>query len=383
MRWVAEHRGFEAGRQFRDLQIEGPFAHWEHTHSFEPDGPDACLLEDHIEYALPGGRLGRLLGGSMVRDRLARLFDYRHQTTASDLAAHRRSASTMRIGVSGASGLLGSALVPFLTTGGHEVQRIARRKDWDFDLDGLGGLDAVVHLAGENLAMGRWTAAKKERIRASRVEGTRRIAEHVAGLRRMPRALVVASAVGFYGDRGDELLEEESPGGEGFLAEVCRDWEAATRPAEQAGVRVVHLRSGVILSPAGGGLAKMLPPFRLGLGGRLGSGEQYMSWISVDDAVASVLHALQCPELSGPLNVVAPGPVTNLETTKTLGRVLRRPTVLPMPAPAARLIFGEMADALLLASQRVSCVRLEASGFRFRDPGLEGALRRLLGRREG
>ncbi|MHC4931805.1 MAG: NAD-dependent epimerase/dehydratase family protein, partial [Planctomycetota bacterium] len=240
MRWVAEHRGFEAGRQFRDLQIEGPFAHWEHTHSFEPDGPDACLLEDHIEYALPGGRLGRLLGGSMVRDRLARLFDYRHQTTASDLAAHRRSASTMRIGVSGASGLLGSALVPFLTTGGHEVQRIARRKDWDFDLDGLGGLDAVVHLAGENLAMGRWTAAKKERIRASRVEGTRRIAEHVAGLRRMPRALVVASAVGFYGDRGDELLEEESPGGEGFLAEVCRDWEAAPRPAEQAGVRVVH-----------------------------------------------------------------------------------------------------------------------------------------------
>ena len=298
----------------------------------------------------------------------------------------------MKILVSGSTGLVGSALVPFLSTGGHEVIRLVRGRPqpgeaavpWDpqagtIEAAGLEGLDAVVHLAGENVA-GRWTAAKKARIRSSRVAGTRLLAEALAGLKRPPRTLVCASAIGYYGDRGDEVLREETPSGAGFLAEVCREWEAAARPAAEKGLRVVHLRIGVVLSPAGGALARMLTPFKLGLGGRIGAGSQFMSWIAIDDLTGAVHHALTTESLRGPVNAVAPRPVTNREFTKTLGRVLGRPTLFPMPAFAARLAFGEMADELLLASARVEPAKLVTSGYRFRAPELEGALRRLLGK---
>ena len=212
------------------------------------------------------------------------------------------------------------------------------------------------------------------------MEGTRAVAERLAAREHKPRVLVCASAIGFYGDRGDEVLDETAAMGMGFLADVCRDWEEATEPARAAGIRVVHLRFGVILSPAGGALGKMLTPFRLGAGGRLGGGSQFMSWISVDDAAGAILHAIARDDLAGPVNMVSPAPVTNLEFTKTLGRVLRRPTILPMPAFAARLAFGEMADELLLSSTRVVPRRLQETGFVFRDPTLEAALRRLLGR---
>ncbi len=297
----------------------------------------------------------------------------------------------MRIAVSGSSGMVGSALISSLTREGHRVTRLVRRAAagedvaWDIaqgvkDLSRLEGVDAVVHLAGENIAAGRWTAARKEEIRRSRVEGTRRLCESLARLSRRPKVLVSASAMGFYGDRGDEVLRENSPPGNDFLAQVCREWEAATEPASQAGIRVVHLRFGLILSPAGGALKKMLLPFKLGVGGRIGSGRQFMSWIAIDDSVGAIHHAIVTESLQGPVNAVTPTPVTNAEYTRTLARVLSRPAVAPMPAFAARIAFGEMADALLLASQRVMPTRLQETGYRFKHPELDGALRHLLGR---
>ena len=297
----------------------------------------------------------------------------------------------MRALISGSTGLVGSALVSFLSTEGHEVVRLVRATPergeigWDpsggsIHEDGLEGLDAVVHLAGENIAEGRWTDAKKERIRESRVEGTRILCEALARLEGPPKVLVCASAIGFYGDRGDETVSEESAPGTGFLSDVCQAWEAAAQPARDKGIRVVHLRLGVVLSAEGGALAKMLFPFKMGVGGRIGSGDQYMSWISIGDAVGAIHHSLMTDSMEGPVNAVAPAAVTNSEFTKTLGRVIGRPTIFPMPGFAARLAFGEMAEALLLASTRVKPARLDESGYGFAHPDLEGALRHLLGK---
>ena len=296
----------------------------------------------------------------------------------------------MNVLVSGSSGLVGSALLPALAREGHSAIRLVRvpprpgqsEVHWDpasgaLDAVGLEGMDAVVHLAGESL-LGRWTAEKKARIRESRVGGTRILCEALARLVHPPRALVSASAIGYYGDRGEEILREESSPGTSFLASVCREWEAAAAPAAQRGIRVVQLRSGIVLSPAGGALAKMLTPFRMGLGGVVGSGRQYMSWIALDDLIGVILHTLTHETLRGPVNAVTPAPVTNREFTQTLGRVLSRPTIVPMPAFAARLAFGEMAEELLLASTRVEPTRLLASGYRFHYPEIEGALRHLL-----
>ena len=296
----------------------------------------------------------------------------------------------MHIAVSGASGLVGATLVPLLTTGGHEVTRIVRSEatageiTWDpqsdFDASPLEGIDAVVHLAGENIAASRWSEKVKERIRSSRVRGTRSLCEGLAKMQTPPRVLVCASAVGFYGDRCDEVLDEESAKGSGFLADVVQQWEAATQPAREAGIRVVNLRFGVILSPKSGALSKMLLPFKLGGGGRIGNGNQYWSWISIDDAAGAIHHALMTDSLSGPVNAVSPNPVTNQEFTKTLGHVLRRPTIVPMPAFAARLALGEMANELLLASTRVEPKKLQQTGYEFRQATLEVTLRHLLGK---
>ncbi len=282
----------------------------------------------------------------------------------------------MRVAVTGASGFVGSALLPALPAAGHEAVRIRRGA---FDAAVLAGADAVVHLAGENIGAGRWTPRRKEAIRESRVAGTRRLAAILAGLPRPPRALVCASAGGYYGDRGEEMLTEESGPGTGFLPEVCRAWEEAAAPAAAAGVRVVSLRIGMVLGAGGGALARLLPLFRLGLGGRLGGGRQWQSWISREDLVGIVLRTLEDGTLRGPVNAVAPNPVTNREFTETLARVLGRPAFLPVPAFALRLAAGEIADALLLSSARVVPAKLEAAGFGFRQPRLDEALRAALG----
>ena len=302
----------------------------------------------------------------------------------------------MKILVSGSTGLVGSALLPVLRSAGHEVIRLVRSSSapsgpgdstvqWSpetGELDGsrLEGIEAVVHLAGENIAARRWSAAQKARIRDSRVQGTALLSDRLANLAQPPATLVAASAIGYYGDRGDELLNEDSSSGNDFLSEVCRQWEAASQPAAEKGIRVVRLRLGIVLSPRGGALAKMLLPFKLGAGGKIGAGQQYMSWIALDDAVGALCHALTDSNLSGPVNAVAPNPATNLEFTKTLGRVLSRPTLFPMPALAARIAFGEMAEALLLAGTRVEPRRLAGSGYSFQYPRLEAALRHLLDR---
>ncbi|MDH3591763.1 MAG: TIGR01777 family oxidoreductase, partial [Planctomycetota bacterium] len=370
------------GERFRDVQKPGPFAHWEHTHSMRDDGANASVLTDHIEYRLPAGPLGRLLGGRTARRKLTAAFTYRHAVTKADVEAHRGT-TPARILVSGSGGLVGSALVPFLTTGGHSVVRLARDplSFWDPALATMGA-DAVVHLAGESIAGGRWSAARKARIRDSRVDGTRKLAKAVARWQEKPSVLVCASAIGYYGDRGDTELGEDAKGGEGFLAETCRAWEKAAQPARDAGIRVVHLRFGIVLSPLGGALKKMLTPFKMGAGGPVGSGDQWMSWIAVDDVVGIVHRAIFDEALDGAVNAVAPEPVVQHNFAKTLGRVLRRPSFLPLPAFAARGAFGEMADELLLSSQRVAPDQLLRHGYPFRFRRLEDALRHLLGRPE-
>ena len=298
----------------------------------------------------------------------------------------------MRILLTGSSGLIGHALLTVLTADGHKVVRLVRSQtpargrhiSWDpsaeiLDRDDLEDFDAVVHLAGETI-VGRWTPEKKARILDSRVKGTRLLCESLVHLRKRPIVLVSASAVGYYGDRGDEVLDEKSPPGSLFLSEVTRAWELATEPARRNGIRVVNLRIGFVLSKAGGGLATMLLPFKLGVGGRVGSGRQYLSWIAIDDVVGAISHSILSDAVHGPVNAVAPNPVTNREFTKTLGRVLWRPTIFPLPVFAAHRMFGEMADNLLLASARVEPARLLATGYEFQYPQLEDALRHVLGK---
>ncbi len=299
----------------------------------------------------------------------------------------------MKVVISGSSGLIGSALARTLTAGGVQVVRLVRtpphmveaKIHWDpeagtIDSDKLEGADAVIHLAGENIASGRWTAAKKARIRDSRVNGTRLLSEALAKLKDPPKAFLSASAVGYYGDRGDEILTEESEPGSGFLADVCREWEQAAAAAmEDERIRVVLLRFGVALSTDGGALTQMLGPFRKGLGGKVGNGRQYMPWVSIDDIVAAIVHIMASESLIGPVNLVAPHAVTNREFTKALGGVLRRPTIAVLPGFAARAVFGDMANATLLASERAAPLALLESGYKFKHPKLESALRDLLG----
>jgi len=393
MRWVAEHCDYQRGRQFRDVQIQGPFRHWDHTHRFIAEGSERSVLEDQVEYCVRGGTLGKFTAGGLIRRKIAGMFAYRHRTTVADLAAHRkhRRQGFIHVAVTGSHGLIGRELVPLLTTGGHRVTAVVRGEAspsdvlWDpradsFEAPALDGIDAVVHLAGENIAAARWTEAHKRRVIESRVRATRVLCEGLARLPSPPKVLVSASAVGFYGDRGDEILDEDSPGGDGFLAGVARAWEAATEPAAAAGIRVVRLRFGVVLSPKGGALAKMLTPFSLGAGGPLGSGRQYWSWISLDDAAGAIYHALMTDSVHGPVNAVAPGSSTNIAFAKTLGRVLTRPSMARVPAFAARIALGKMVDELLLASTRVRPKRLLDSGYGFRHGDLEDALRHMLGR---
>jgi uncharacterized protein len=389
LRWVAQHQAdfYDPPRRFVDTISSDGLAslpariavRWRHIHDFEDTGDNRTRVTDRVETPVPGSALRPM-------------FVYRHRQLADDLAAHRLAAehglTPSTVAITGSSGLVGSALTAFLRTGGHRVIQLVRRtaqatdqRQWnpdDPDPELLTGVDAVVHLAGASIA-GRFTDEHRKAIRDSRIGPTRKLAE-VAARGRV--VLISASAVGYYGyDRGDETLTEDSERGDGFLADVVADWEEATTPASEAGVRVVNVRTGIVQSPRGGTLKLMRPLFSAGLGGRLGDGRQWLSWIGIDDLVDVYHRALWDTALSGPVNAVAPQPVRNTEYTRTLARVLHRPAVLPVPPLGPRLLLGEQgARELACASQRVTPHKLSQSGHRFRQPDLDQALRHLLGR---
>lgn len=388
--WRLEHHDYVAGREFHDRQIAGPFAAYAHAHRFH-DSPTGSVLEDTIEWRLPGGALGAL-GDPLVRDEFARLFAWRHAVTLADL--ERESARTggpLTVGVTGASGFLGTQLCAALTTQGHRVVRFVRGAHaragevaWDpargrLDAAALAGLDAIVHLAGAGIADAPWTPARKQELLESRVASTALLARHLAE-GAGPRVLVSTSAVGWYGDRGDDPLDESSSPGRGFLAEMARRWEDAAAAASRAGVRVVHPRIGIVLWPSGGALTPLGRAMRLGAGGPLGSGRAWWSWVGLHDLLDMLLFAIEQPALSGPFNAVAPEPARQKDLARALGRALARPSWLPAPAFALRALLGrEKADEMLLSSQRVRPAVLERAGFRWREPALEPLLERLYG----
>lgn len=392
--WVIRHEALQDAPGFADIQQNGPFRNWRHEHRFIADGEHGSRLEDELDYSLPAGVLGEKIAAGRIGDILDRMFDLRHLRTRNDLARHQRARfdGPLKIAVTGSTGLVGRRLIPFLQGGGHEIVRLVRREarstdeiSWnpatgEIEAAKLEGVDAVVHLAGVSIAGGRWTASRKRAIRESRVQGTSTLANALAGLKQPPKVLVSTSAVGFYGDGGEHLLDEDAPMGDGFLAEVCRDWEAAAEPARKAGIRVVHPRFGVVFAGDGGMLPLLAMVFKTGAGGPLGNGEQYMSWIAADDLVGILLESIANDDLIGPINAVAPGVVTNAQFTRAMGKVLHRPTFFKTPAFAMRLVAGELADELILASQRVVPSRLESVDFPFAFGSLEQALHFELGK---
>lgn len=395
------HEDYVAGERFVDRQVKGPFKSWRHRHlvsSVETNTKqDSSTLTDHIDYQLPLGFLGQLGGGSMVKSRLSQLFNYRHEVMKHDFLLHSLCEENignekLHVAISGASGLIGQALHALFTTGGHKVTVFSRSpgphtrvwKDVD-QVPKLDDIDVVIHLAGESIAQ-RWSTAKKKAILESRVHRTQAISTAIAELKKAgksaPKALICASGVGYYGDcsHQDEVVDESGPLGQGFLAEVCKAWEAACEPARSAGIRVVNARIGVVLAPQGGALAKLLLPFSLGLGGPVGDGKQWMSWISLHDVVAALYYCSFNPDLSGAVNLSAPQAVTNADFSQTLARVLKRPAFLPAPAFALKLVFGEMAKETILSGQRVKPQKLIDQGYTFLHSSLEEALRFELGR---
>jgi uncharacterized protein (TIGR01777 family) len=386
LRWNARHDpdSYDPPRQFADV-LQPPLGsalRWRHTHQFAPAVDSGTLVTDIVDTPVPGRVLRPMFG-------------YRHRQLAGDLAAHARAAQVcperLTIAVTGASGMIGSALTAMLTTGGHRVIRLVRHtpgyedeRQWqpdDPDPDLLDGVDAVVHLAGASIA-GRFTAGRKRDILFSRTGPTRALASLAAKSPGQLRAFVCASAVGFYGaDRGDEVLTEDSERGDGFLADVVTAWEESTQPAAAAGIRTVQVRTGLVQTPAGGVLRLLYPLFEAGLGGPLAGGTGWQPWIEIDDLLDIYLRAVTDPALTGPVNAAAPAEARNAEYTKVLGKVLRRPTFLPVPAAGPRLLLGtEGAKELAEASQRVRPVKLAAAGHPFRFPELEGALRHVLGK---
>ena len=394
--WEIERTGYEAGRLFVDEQVRGPFGQWRHEHRFESIDRGRTALVDVIDWEPPSGSLGWAFSERRVNRGLQRLFEFRARRLKADLGTLSRYGlgKDRLVAITGSTGLIGTALGHLIEAGGYRVLRISRSRregdgwvHWDpsrgtLSPDALEGAHAVVHLAGESIAAARWTSAKKDAILKSREEGTLLLSRTLAELDRPPEVLVSASAVGYYGHRGDEPVTEKVGSGSGFLAEVCRRWEASTHAARAVGIRTVHLRSGLVLSPSGGPLRTLLIPFSLGLGGRIGSGRQYLSWIDLDDHTGMILHAMGEPELRGPLNSTSPNPLTNSAFTDVLGRVLRRPTLLPVPAVALTALLGEMGVELLLSGQRVIPEKAIRTGYQFLFPDLEDSLRHQLGRVE-
>lgn len=393
--WVAEHVELDRGHSFTDVMASGPLHSWRHHHAFEPaGGGHSTTITDTIDFSGPLPGLD-VLQGPVIRRVLARNFAFRERQLTADLAFHAAHDGPRRVvAVAGATGMIGTQLCALLSTGGHEVRRLVRRPvraadeiSWDpsigaIDPEDLVDVDVVIHLGGRTIG-GRFTPSNKREMRDSRIASTEVLAGAVADLARRGQQIsfVCGSAIGYFGaDRGDEWLDEDSASGDDFLARLCRDWEHATEVAQAAGARVVNVRTGIVQSPSGGALVRQLPLFRAGLGGRLGDGQQWVSWISIDDIAGVFAHAALSPDVTGPIDAVAPDPVRATTYADVLGSVLNRPARLPVPSFGPMLLLGrEGAAELAFASQRVSADTLVATGYEFRHPSLDVALKHLLG----
>jgi uncharacterized protein (TIGR01777 family) len=393
LRWYAKHTEYDPPRLFVDVQESGPFASWEHRHRFEVVGDESSVLTDDVRYRLPIGAVGNLFGAGLARRQIESMFAYRHRVTRDDLQLTAKyPTNSLRIGISGSSGLVGSRLCSLLTLLGHQVVRLERSTaktqgageaiaPWssDEEADKLSTLDAVVHLAGKSIASQRWSGRVKQQIRSSRVDLTEQLSQRLARLDSKPSVFVCASATGIYGDTGDEVIAESAAHGATFLAETAEAWEQACQAARDAGIRVANARFSMILDPQEGALAKMLLPAKF-FGGTLGSGKQWWSWIGLDDAVGALYHAIMCDQVEGPFNVTAPNPLRNREFVRVLAGVLNRLAIVPAPEFGLRLLVGEMADALLLTSCRVTPDVLVETGYTFRFDSVEQQLRYCLGK---
>ncbi len=394
MIWEAQHIDYQKNKLFKDIQIKGPFSKWEHTHTFIPDGTGASIMEDRVEFKLPFGFLSQPFYRFAKKD-FERMFSYRHRVLKYDLEHHVDATKKKRILISGASGTIGSILVPFLRTCGHDVIRLVRKEGkllndelfWDpyngvLDLDKAGPIDAVINLNGVDISRGRWTKKQKKRIIDSRIMTTQVLVKKMSELEHKPSVFISSSAIGFYGEGEDRILSETTDRGKCFISRVCRQWEEASMDAETHGIRTIQLRIGVVLTPAGGALKRMELPFKLGCGVKLSHGRQYMSWISMDDVLSGVLYLLNNSDIKGPVNLVAPNPVTNSEFSKTLARVFSKKVIFTLPKFVALGLWGQMGKETLLTSARVAPEKLLDNGFLFQHETLFPALKDMLGRQD-
>ncbi len=394
MTWIAEFTEYDPPHKFQDIMAKGPFKRWKHSHIFT-ETEQGCLIDDDVEYQVPFGRFGHFFAGRGIRKRLTRMFRARELRLQRDLERHLEFSNQprKRILIAGSSGLIGTQLTAFLDTGGHEVWRLVRRptidghceiewhpEDGQIDSSMIEGFDVVIHLGGEGIGDKRWSKKRKKLILESRVKSTSLLSKTLTELENKPDLFIVASAIGWYGNRGDEELDENSDIGDGFLPEICKQWEASTDLAEEGGIRTIHLRTGIVLDATGGALSKMLLPAKMAAGGPIGRGRQWMSWISMDDEIYAIHHLMMNPNSSGAYNLVSPKPIQQKFFAKTLGKVLRRFAFIPTPPFAIRLLFGEMGVALTTESQRVNPNRLLESGYSFQHEELELALRDCLGK---
>ena len=392
MKTQAEHIGYAKNDYFQDRMVKGPFSQWIHTHLFHPRGDTLSCLEDRVQYQLPIHLPPKW--AAMVEKELHRMFSYRHTVMNNDLEVHKKGPVPLTIVISGAGGPVGKALIPFLTTGGHRVIRLVRRPPqgpdeifWNpytgvLDLTTVGKIDVVINLNGYHIASGRWSPRRKEQIVQSRNLSTGLIAKTIMALPDKPELFISASATGYYGDLGETVVNDACGPGDLFISRVCADWEQAAEMVEGSGIRTVYARIGVVLSPNGGILEKLMPPFLMGLGASIASGDQYLSWISMDDLIYAIHHVINNRRIQGPVNFVSPHPVTNAEFTTTMGEVLRRPTRFRVPAWAVKLAWGKMGQEVLLASTRVKPEKLMFYGYIFKHNTLHQALAHVMGKQQ-
>ena len=388
--WVSKHTKYIQDKCFTDEQLKGPFKIWKHSHFFEKISDNKSKLTDDIEYRMKFYPFSKLMK-THIRNKLERMFTYRHVILKQDIKLLQKYNSTPKnFVISGASGLLGQYLTHFLTTQGHNVVPLSRNNKTDENIfrdfengsssSCLNDSDVVIHLAGEPITEGKWSKKKKEMIVKSRVEGTKEIVAQISKLKNPPKLLICASAIGYYGNRDDEILTEESECGNDFISKVCYEWEKSAEPAIEKGIRVVFLRIGIVLTPSGGALKKLLKPFQFGFGTFFGKGNQWMSWILPDDIAGIILHIVANEDIKGAVNVVSPNPVKQLDFTYTLGEVLKKRTIIKIPEKIIKSLFGQKGEELLLSSTRVIPEKLTKSGYEFLYPDLKIALKHITGK---